>query len=188
MLTITIPGDEVFDEKTNRVYTVNDVSIDLEHSLVSLSKWETIYEKPFLSSNKETNHSVEELLTYIKCMTLTPDVPDSVYQKITNSIVEKINKYINAKNSATWFNESNLPGKRGARKTDEAITSELIYYWMVAFTIPWEAQHWHLNRLINLVRICEIKNQPEQKMSKKDLVNRNRALNEARKAARGTSG
>lgn len=187
MLTIVIPGDEVYDEVQNKVYTINDVCINFEHSLISLSKWESIYEKPFLGEHK-IPHTGEELLEYIKCMVLTPDLPDDIFEKLDQNNVRKINEYINAKKSATWFTEKEGVRKGPARKTDEAVTSELIYYWMVAFTIPWEAQYWHLNRLINLIKICEIKNQPEKKMSKKDLLNRNRSLNEARKAQLGTTG
>lgn len=180
MLTITIPGDEFFDEVEQVFVTKGDVVVDLEHSLVSLSKWEAKHQKPFLSKGDK---SPEELFDYIRCMVLTPDTPDSVLLRMTKENLEAINAYIDSPQSATTFGaDPRKPAK------SETVTSELIYYWMVAFTIPFECETWHLNRLLTLVRICNIKNSKPTKMSRSDLAKRNQELNNARRQQLGTSG
>lgn len=188
MLRITIPATidtEYWDEGKETFVTIpgkKEQTLQLEHSLVSLSKWESKWCKAFLS--KETK-SEEETLDYIKCMTMTPNVDPSVYGRLTRDNLDAINKYISAPMSATYFSKEES-GKGGSRET---ITSELIYYWMVALQIPFEpCQKWHLNRLLTLVRICNLKNQPEKKMSKRQLTSRNAALNAARRKKLNTSG
>jgi len=181
MLIITVPGpEELYDEATHEFLTRGDVVLELEHSLVSLSKWESFHEKPFLGKEGK---SPEELYAYVKAMTLTPDVPDEVYQRISPRNVQDINRYIDAKMSATWFNEA-----PGAPRTNEVITSELIYYWMTVFNIPFECETWHLNRLFNLIRICNIKQAKPKKMSRSEIAMRNRELNNQRKKQLGTTG
>ena len=180
MLTIIVLGDEMYDEESQEFITVGDVTLDLEHSLVSLSKWEEIYEKPFLSKDEKTT---EETYAYIKCMTLTPDVPEEIFSRLSNSNMEEINKYIDAKMTATWFSEA-----PGAPQSREVITAELIYYWMVIFQIPFECETWHLNRLFTLIRICNVKQSKPKKMSRSEIAARNRELNTQRKAQLGTSG
>lgn len=180
MLRITIPETEYYDERTQTFISTKQQSLTLEHSLVSISKWESKWEKPFLSKDKKT---VEETIDYIRCMTLTQNVDPNVYMGITNDIVQQVSKYIEAPMTATWFNEDN---KRGGSR--EVITSEVIYYWMIALNIPSEYQKWHLNRLLTLVRVCNAKNNPPKKMSKKDVFAQNRALNAARKKSMNTKG
>ena len=182
MLTITVPGQSVFNEATNEFGTLNDTALTLEHSLVSLSKWEAKFEKPFLESADKTP---EELVGYITEMILTPDVPSEVLGRLSEGNVEAINNYINAKMTATWFVDT-----ARSRVGSEVVTSELIYYWMIAFEINWEAQHWHLNRLFTLIRVCSMKQEDPKKsrVARAEIAARNRKLNEERKKSLGTSG
>lgn len=181
MFKLIIKSDEGFDEKKKQFVDVGeDLLIELEHSLFSLSKWESKYQKPFLSSIDKTH---EEIFGYLMEMVLTPGVGFEDLYRCSQADMEKIQQYIDSNQSATTFGV--MPETRGPR---EVITSELIYYWMIAFQIPWEAQHWHLNRLFALIRICNIKNSKPKKMSRRELAEQNARLNAERKARLGTSG
>lgn len=181
MLRITVPiSPEGWDEVKGEFVEPKTQTLQLEHSLVSLSKWESKWCKPFLSSNEKT---AEETLDYIKCMTLTQNVDPDVYNHLTAKNIEEINQYIYAPMTATTFSED----KRG-KGSREVVTSELVYYWMIALNIPFECQKWHLNRLLTLIRVCNIKNTPPKKMSKRDIMSRNAALNEARRKRLNTTG
>lgn len=173
MLQITVPGQESWNEATNEFINTKDVTLTLEHSLVSLSKWESKWCKPFLTKENKT---IEETIDYIKCMTLTQNVPSDVYSRLTPQNIKQINEYIENPHTATTIH-SNQKGSRNS----EIITSELIYYWMTALQIPWESQKWHLNRLLTLIQVCNIKNAPPKKMSQRELMSRNAALNAARR-------
>lgn len=180
MLTIIVPGIELYDEIREEFTTAEGFSLELEHSLVSLSKWESIFEIPFLSSETKTT---DQVLTYIKCMTLTPNVPPEVFQHLSNENLKAINNYIDAKMTATWFTEpKNQPRSR------EIITAELIYYWMIKLAIPIEFENWHLNRLFTLIKIFNLKDGKQRKMSRSEILARNRELNAQRKAQFGTHG
>jgi hypothetical protein len=180
VLTITVPGVELYNERTQQFETTEDVVLNLEHSLVSLSKWESIYEKPFLGKGEKTD---EETLGYVKCMVITPDVNPEVYTRLINENLISVNEYINAKMTATWFPEDNK-----LNTSKETITSELIYYWIISFNIPKECENWHLNRLFTLIRVLSVKNSPGKKMSRRELAERNRMLNDQRRAQLGTRG
>lgn len=181
MLTITIKAAEMFDSASNKfLVNAKDQTLTLEHSLVSISKWESKWHKPFLS---DTSKTLEESIDYIKCMTITQNVDPIIYRFLSKDNFEKINAYIEDPMTASWVNEAG--GKKGKSET---ITSELIYYWMIALNIPVEFQKWHLNRLLMLIKICNAKNQPPKKMSKSEIMKRNRSLNAARRKASGSSG
>jgi hypothetical protein len=180
MLSITIPGNEMFNEIAQEFITQGDVVLELEHSLVSLSKWEQKFEKPFLGREEKTS---EETLAYIKEMVVTPDIPEEVFDKLTEDNIKAINEYLEARMTATWFRDP-----PGAPRSRDVITAELIYYWMIVFQIPFECENWHLNRLFTLIRVCNIKQEKPKKMSRSEIASRNRDLNAQRKAQLGTKG
>lgn len=180
MLTITVSGVESFDDLRQEFTVEGGFLLELEHSLVSLSKWESIFEKPFLGKESKT---AEEVMAYVRAMTVTPNVPGEVFQKLSNENYEEINEYIEAKMTATWFSDA-----PGAPRTRDVITSELIYYWMTVFQIPFECENWHLNRLFTLIRVCNIKQAKPKKMSRTEIAARNRELNAQRKKQLGTTG
>ena len=180
MLQITIPAVELWDERKQEFVTTKEQTLQLEHSLVSLSKWESKWCKPFLTKQEKT---FEETLDYIKCMTITQNVDPEVYNYLTNENIEEINKYIEAPMTATYFSDD-----KTVKPSREQITAELIYYWMIALNIPFECQKWHLNRLLTLIKVCNIKNQPPKKRSRKEIMSRNAALNAARRKRLNTKG
>jgi septum formation topological specificity factor MinE len=180
MLKLILPRTELWNERIDEFEELAPVVIELEHSLISLSKWESNFQKPFLSNEKKTPG---EILEYVYQMIITPDIDQAVLHQINQEILEVINNYIESKQSATTFGE--MPK---ATVRSEVITSELIYYWMVAFNIPFECQYWHLNRLFSLIRICNIKQASPKKMSRNEIAERNRALNDERRAKYNTKG
>lgn len=180
MLSLTIELPEKWDRAKKEFVYPKPVTISLEHSLVSLSKWESKWHKPFLSAEKKTS---EETLDYIKCMTITQNVNPVVYMYLTSEHFSKIADYIDDPMTATWFSN-----RKPSFGSSEQVTSELIYYWMVAFDIPPEYQKWHLNRLLTLIRICEEKNKKQEKMSPKAAAQQQRSLNAARRAKHRTKG
>ena len=180
MLQITIPAREQFDEIKNEFVYTKETTLELEHSLVSLSKWESKWCKSFLSKAEKT---FEETIDYIKCMTLTSDVDPSVYTNLTQKNIDQINEYISSPMTATIFSED-----RTGKTSREVITSEIIYYWMIALNIPFECQNWHLNRLLTLIRVCNIKNTPPKKMSRGEIMRRNASLNAARRKQLNSKG
>lgn len=180
MLKITIQGPEVYDRQTN-VFTYPDaVEVEFEHSLVSLSKWESKHKTAFLDDNQKTKEQIQD---YIRCMALTPDVPDEVFDRLTASDYATIEAYINSSETATTFPPG--PPEKGS---GEKVTAELVYYWMTAFQIDWQAQYWHLNRLLTLIRVCNVKQNPPKKRSQQELAQWYREENARRLAASGKPG
>mgnify|MGYP004564449205 FL=1 len=180
MLHITIPAGELYNEETGEFLHTKEQKLTLEHSLVSLARWESKWHKPFLSPKPKTR---EESVDYVRCMTLTQNVDPLSYQFLTPALLRQVTEYIEEPMTATTFSKAEQ--KKFSR---EIITAEIIYYWMISFSIPMECQKWHLARLLTLISVCDRKNSPGKKMSKKELYAQNRALNEARCKARGTRG
>lgn len=182
MLRIVIPASqELWDERTEQfIESSKEQTLQLEHSLLSVSKWESKWNKAYLGKKSKTT---EEVIDYVRCMTITQHVDPEVYDRLTPENYDEIGRYIEAPMTATYFPDSKVMGR-----TLETVTSELIYYWMISLNIPFECQKWHLNRLLALIRVCSIKNTPPKKMSRSEIMSRNRALNEARKQQLHTKG
>lgn len=182
MLHINVPKGEYYDDDKQEFIQVKAQALTMEHSLISISKWEAIWKKPFLDEKPKT---IEEILSYYQCMTITPNVDPVIYQVLSQANIEKINDYIKDNRSATTFYQnSHQPGGK-----KETLTSELIYFYMAANSIPSDYEKWHLSRLIALLRICSIKNNPKQKKMSKNAVRRqNQSLNAARRAKYNTNG
>ena len=177
MLVIDIPKTEIWDSSLQEFITLPECSLSLEHSLISVSLWESKWHKPFLSKKEKTE---DEIFDYIRCMTVN-SVDENVYLCLSQEMVNQINKYIEDSMTATTINDKRSPSR-------EIVTAEIIYYWMVALQIPFECQKWHLNRLLTLIDVCSIKNQPPTKMSQKAILARNASLNAARRRALHSKG
>lgn len=179
MFEITIPESDYYDEAQERFVTSKRQTLKLEHSLVSLSKWESKWKKPFLSDKPKT---WEETIDYVRCMTITQNVNPDSYYAIDEFDLKKIQEYIDDSMTATWFRkDSNRPSRR-------IITSEVIYSQMITLGIPVDFEKWHLNRLMTLIRVCSEENAPKKKMGKKEILQQNRALNNARRKQHHTRG
>lgn len=173
MLEIIVPSAELWDERKQEFIYFAGQTLKLEHSLVSVSKWESKWCKPFLSKNEKSS---DEVIDYVRCMTLNDSVDSNTYLCLTNDNLQAIYEYITAPMTATWFFEDNV-----GSKNKEQITSELIYYWMFTLNIPMSCENWHLTRLLTQIRLCEVKNQPAKKMSRQEVISRNAALNAQRR-------
>lgn len=178
-LPIVVPAHDFFNEKTNEIISYPSCTLRLEHSLLSISLWESIWHIPFFDSEKTT----EQTISYIKCMTLNKNVEDNVYERLTMDNVKAINEYIENPMTATVIANS-----KNSKRITEKVTSELIYYWMTVYNIPVEFEKWHINRLIMLLRVCSEKQTPPKKMSKREIMEQNRALNAARRAKMHSKG
>ena len=181
MLSLPIYGPESWNDTIDQFQHKELFRLELEHSLVSLSKWEAKFEKPFLGKDEEK--SEDEVLWYIQAMHQGEPLPANFYQSLTPDAIEKINEYIASKQTATWFSE--VPNSAANRET---ITAEIIYHWMIALNVPFECQHWHLNRLLTLIRVINEKNAPPKKMSQAEMIAKQRELNAKRKAMYQTKG
>lgn len=180
MLKIIVPATELWDEINEKFIYTKEQTLQLEHSLASLSKWESKWCKAFLGKQDKTD---EEILDYVKCMTLTQNVNPDIYNQLSAANYAEINAYIEAPMTATCFSEEMMP--KGNR---EVVTAELIYYWMITFNIPVEFQKWHLNKLLTLIRVCNVKNSSPKKRSRRELMKRNAAVNAARRKRLNSKG
>lgn len=180
MIEIFVKGIRLWDEQKEEFIISKDTKLQLEHSLLSLSKWEAKHHKAYLS--KKVKITNEEQIDYLRCMTINKNVDPNIYYCMTSDQIKQIGAYINDTNTATVIRQSNKT------PNNEIITSELIYYWMISYNIPFECEKWHLNRLITLIQICSIKNQPPKKRSKNAIVNDYAKLNAERRARMRTAG
>ena len=181
-LEVTIPSDEYFDEVEGRFKTIKGQNIKLKHSLVSISKWESKWHKPFLYTNDKSG---EEMLDYIRCMTVTQNVDPSLYYFIPELEIKRIQEYINDPMTATTVNSKR---KEGSSNHRDIVTSEVIYYQMIELGIPLECEKWHLNRLLMLIKVCNEKNTPGKKMTQRDILSQYGSLNKLRRARTGSRG
>lgn len=178
MLEIIVPKTEqLWDPVKSKFLKVKETKLVLEHSLVSISKWEAKWKIPFVGNKQITE---DQLRDYIKCMTITQNVDPLVYYALTQENLKTIVEYIEDPMTATVINEKNLPKGRG--RGGQTITSELVYYWMSALNLPSEYQKWHFNRLMTLIKVASIEQQPPKQMSKKDIMAQNKSLNAVRRA------
>lgn len=181
-IPITISGKRRWDEdKEEFIPETKDYILIAEHSLISISKWEAIYHKPFLSTEKD----FEMIKAYAKCMALN-SIPDEAYEKLTPEHINQIASYIEDKQTATWFSDGE-PAHKNGKMNGEIITAEIVYYWMIQMNIPVQFEKWHLNRLLTLIRVISIKNDPKGNSKKMTAADR-KALNAARKAKYHTRG
>ena len=180
MLKLHLYKEDLYDEAAEEFVSSDVITIELEHSLVSISKWESLWEKPFLDGSEKTE---EQLLSYVECMMLDPTLSPENLRLLDSSDVRRISEYINAKRTATWFSKTSKESSSG-----ETVTSELIYYWMISLNIPFECETWHLARLLTLVEVCNRKNSPSKKMTPSEIAERNRTLNAKRRAELETPG
>lgn len=180
MLRIHIPDQEDWDERNETFVSIKGQTLQLEHSLVSISKWESKWHKAFLSKRPKTR---EESLDYIRCMTITQNVDPIIYKHIPGKIMAEIDRYISEPMTAVYFHDQSkdTPNR-------DTITAEVIYYWMISNKIPFECQKWHLNRLLALIRVCSIKNAPKKKGRTRDILSQQAAINAARKKQLNTKG
>lgn len=179
MLPLTIKEAEYFDDEKQEFIKINEQHLRLEHSLVSISKWEAKWKKPFLSKEPKTH---EETIDYIRLMTITQNVNPLVYTFLPNEVIDQVQEYIDDPMTATTIKTEHKPGKQ------EIVTSELIYYWMANYNIPFECEKWHLNRLLCLIGVCNAKNEKPKKMPRNEIYNNNKALNAARRAKAHSKG
>ena len=185
VLTITVPARELFDERTNKFLSLESRTIQLEHSLLSVSKWEDKWHEPFLGrAGMKTERTEQQVIDYIRCMTITRNVPPEFFDNLPPGTVEQIQAYIDDPHTATTFYDA----RQGNTRSRETITAEIIYYWMLKAGIPFECEKWNLGRLFALIRVCSIRDNPGKKMSRADVAAQNRSLNAARRAKLKTNG
>ena len=180
MLQITVPSSEFYDEAKDEFIYTKEQTLQLEHSLVSLSKWEAKWKKAFLGKQEKT---YEETIDYIRCMTITKNVDPAVYDRLSQENINEINEYIGDSMTATYIREDD-----GSKASKDTVTAELIYYWMIAQNIPFECQKWHLNRLLMLIKVCSVKNAPPKKINRREAAASNAKLNAARRKRLHTKG
>lgn len=182
MLRLTIPKQEFFDEKKSEFITKGPYKLTMEHSLLSISKWESKWNKPFL--NNPEDKTKEELYDYIKCMIVNgKDEEDEIYYLLSNKNIEEINDYISAPMTGTKFYDFSDKGN----SSNKPISSEEIYCKMFTYGVPIECQKWHINRLLTLLQVFDVKND-NKKMSNAEVSAAYRRLNAERRKKMNSKG
>lgn len=194
-LKIHIIGRELYDESRDIFYQVDDIDLTLRHSLKSLTAWESVYKVPFMEKFGKEDMPAKSLMDYIAFMVIKPrnfldyyERNPDVFTALTINDINRIKDYIQDPMTATTFNDNAFKKMGVTSSKKEIVTSELIYFWLTALSIPFECENWNLNRLLTLVRVCSIKNAPSKNMSKKDIFSANKSLNAARRAKLGSKG
>ena len=180
--TITIAGSELWDSINRKFINCDEKKITIEHSLYAISKWEAIWHIPFFGKEEKTQ---EMIVSYIKCMSVDEEIDDEILKRLSQANIKEINDYIGDSMTATWFGDDKKSSKGSSKRI---ITSELIYYWMTALNIPFSCEHWHLNRLITLIKVCNEEQRPKDKISRREAYSRNSALNALRRAKSHSAG
>lgn len=176
------PYDEINEEFLPKI-DIKETKLQLEHSLISISKWEEKWHKPFFTNSDKTH---EEMTDYIRCMTLTHNIDPLVYYWIPKDVLNKIMKYIEDPMTATWFRNDSLIGAQ--KSSNETVTAEIIYYWMISLSIPIEFQKWHLNKLLTLIKVIDRKTSKPKKVDKMAAARERAALNAKRRAQYNSKG
>lgn len=176
MLTVTIPSSQLWDERTETFLYTKETTLSLEHSLVSISKWESKHHKAFLSERTQSSLTADEFIDYVRCMTMTQNVDPQIYLHLTRENLRAIRDYMNAPMTATHFPNTTHSGKGGG----DVKTSEVIYYEMIILGIPFECQKWHVNRLLTLINVCSRKSGKSPRMSRQDVMRNNARINAER--------
>lgn len=182
MLEIIIPAGEIWDESKQEFRQTKEVKLKLEHSLISISKWEARWKKAYLKEREKTE---EEILDYICCMSIGVEITLDMLLMLTAEDIAKIKAYINDPMTATVIKH---PPEEGGKPTGDTVTSELIYYWMGSYQIPVQFEKWHLNRLLALIDLYNVKNNPPKKRSMRQITQGYAELNAKRRKALGTKG
>lgn len=181
MLELLVPKNEIFIEETNEFIQFDGGELLLEHSLISLRKWESKHHKPYLSTEK----TPEEILSYIECMTINRKVDPLIYLFLTTEMLERVSNYISDTMTATWFNDRRIGA---AKSSNDIITAEIIYYWMISLHIPTEYEKWHLNQLLTLIKVVSLKNGGEKKLTPQEAALERKRLNDERRKKYNTKG
>lgn len=192
-LQVVVPMKELYDEQNNKFIYVKETTLTLEHSLVSLHKWEQRWKKPFLKEGVLQELGPVAMMDYVKCMTINKGVDDNVYIAMPENVIKQITDYINDSMTATWFAEDRDKTKGKKIRQKEILTAEVIYWQMITLQIPKEFEKWHLNSLLTLIRVCGIKNEEQYNKSdtskkKKPNLKSRAALNAQRRAAAHSRG
>lgn len=177
MLKVNVPVREWLDEKTNEFIRSPQTTLTLEHSLISVSKWEAKHRKPF-STSFEAGMSVEDFRDYVRCMTIGKTVDQMTYYALSPKNFEQIQQYISDPCTATTIRNT----RKNKKRNNKVVTAELVYCWMFSNNIPMECEKWHFNRLMTLIQVCFLENREPEKMSKRDVMKQNSALNAMRRS------